>query len=143
MKKISALMVLVPILLALPACTSSSGQQSTRTVAEAVNALEKLGNCERVDATYSSAYSSTEVLCMRDGGVLTWLVIYDSEQAKQEQLKGWECDPEKFDLDSSWLIGTNWSLTFAERNLQGMGSNIEEFSNEFGGQEVKYSSICS
>ena len=131
------------MLLVMSACSSPEGQESTRTVQEAVDTLEKLGNCERIDATYNSTYSSTEILCMRGGGVLTYLVVYDSEQAKEEGLMGWECDPDKFNLESNWVMGTNWYLSFAESNLEGMGSNVEEFTDEFGGQVVKFSSICS
>ena len=139
----SVSVILVPIILLLSACSSSAGQESSRSAEEAVATVEKLGNCERVDAPYYESDSSTEVMCMSGGGALSWIKVYDSKQARDVGISNWECDPDKFSLDANWLVGTNWYVTFADKNLEGMGSSVVEFQNEFGGKVVKYSEICS
>lgn len=143
MRKTLVSVISVPIILLLSACSSSVEQESSRSVEEAIATMEKLGNCERVDAPYSERESSAEVMCMSGGASLSWIKVYDSEQARDLGISNWECDPDKFDLDANWLVGTNWYVTFADKNLEGMGSSVVEFQNEFGGQVVRFSEICS
>jgi hypothetical protein len=80
---------------------------------------------------------------MSGGASLSFVVIYDSIQARDVGLSNWECDPDKYDLDANWLVGTNWFVLSADYLLEGMGSSVVEFQNEFGGQVVRYSEICS
>lgn len=150
MRKTLVSVISVPIILLLSACSSSveqessrSVEESSRSVEEAIATMEKLGNCERVDAPYSEGEASAEVMCMSGGGALSWIKVFDSEQARDLGISGYECDPDKFDLDANWLVGTNWYVSFADMNLERMGSSVVEFQNEFGGQVVRYSEICS
>ena len=143
MKKALVCLLTFTTVLGLSGCSSPEVEQSELTVEQAAAALDKLGDCESVETTYYGVNSVTEIICMSGGFAATWIEVFYSEAAKDKSLKVYECDPENYSLDEIWIVGPNWYLSFAERQLEKLGSNLTDFQNELGGQAVTFSSFCS
>jgi hypothetical protein len=132
------------VLLLLSGCSVGASQKTTLTVAEAQAAFEETGNCNGFDKINRDVDSSTEVICLSGGAALSYIEIFDSPQALEVGLSKWECDsqPDEY-FEKDFLIGNNWYISFAEKNLEKVGLAVSDFQSKYGGEKATFSSFCS